>query len=47
MYWRRGRALDKMRVSVVFVMCTAGAIIGRVDNVKREKKTRGEKMTNV
>ncbi len=32
--WRRGRVHDKTGEKVVFVMCTAGAFIGCVDNVK-------------
>ncbi len=39
-YWRRGRAHDKTRVSVMFVVCTAGAFIGCVAKVKSEKITR-------
>ncbi len=39
--------LDKMTVRVVFVVCTAGAFIGCVDNVKSEYMTKDEKMTKV
>ncbi len=46
-YWRRQRALGKTRVRVVFVVCTAGAFIGCVDNVKSEYMTKGEKMSKV
>ncbi len=42
MYWRREHAQDKTRVSVLFVVCTAGAFIGL-----NEWITRGEKMTKV
>ncbi len=31
----------------VFVVCSAGAFIGCVDNVKSEKTTKDEKMTKV
>ncbi len=34
--WRRKCAHDKTRVSVVLVVCTAGAFIGCVDNVKSD-----------
>ncbi len=34
-YWRRERTHDKTGESVVFVMCTVGAFIGRDDNVKK------------
>ncbi len=35
-YWRRQRAHDKTGERVVFVVCTQGAFIWRVDNVKSE-----------
>ncbi len=35
-YWRRELAHGKTRVRVVFVVCTAGAFIECVDNVKSE-----------
>ncbi len=43
-YWRRERAHDKTEERVV---CTAGAFIGCVDNVKSEQVTQGEEMTKV
>ncbi len=46
-YWRRERAHDKIGERVVFVVCTVGAFIRCLDNVKSEKITRGEKMTKV
>ncbi len=47
MYWRREPALDKTGERVVFVVCTTGAFIGFVDNVKSEQVTEDEKMTKV
>ncbi len=47
MYWHRERAHDKTRVSVMFVVCTAGAFIGYVDKVKSEKITKVGKRTKV
>ncbi len=44
MYWRRERAHDKTGKRVVFVVCTAGALIGCVDKIKSELITKGEKM---
>ncbi len=35
-YWRRERAHDKTAERVVFVVCTTGAFIVRVDKVKSE-----------
>ncbi len=43
-YWRRERAHDKTGEGIVFVVCTADAFIGWVDNVKTEQVTRGDKM---
>ncbi len=34
-YWRRKLAQDKTVERVVFVVCSAGAFIGCVDNVKK------------
>ncbi len=36
MYWRRGCTLDKTGKGVVFLVCSAGTVVGCVDNVKRE-----------
>ncbi len=45
MYWHRDRAHDKTSVTVAFVVCTAGAFIGCVDNVTSVQITGGERMT--
>ncbi len=39
--------LDKTGISVVFVVCSAGAFMGCLDEVKSEQITKGEKMTEV
>ncbi len=44
---RSEHAHDKTGKRIVFVVCTASAFIGCVDNVKSEKITRGEKTTKV
>ncbi len=44
MYWFTRRALNKTGERVVLVVCTAGALIGCVDNCKSEKILRSEKM---
>ncbi len=41
MYWSRERAHDKTGEWVVFMVCTAGAFIGRVDNVKKCMDNKG------
>ncbi len=38
---------DKTEVRVMSVMCTSGAFIGCIDNVKSEQITKGENMTKV
>ncbi len=43
----RERAHDKTGEKVVFVVCTAGALIGCAHNVKSKCITKGEKMTKV
>ncbi len=47
LYWRRERAHDKTGKRVVFVVCTTGAFIRRVDTIKSEYITKGEKMIEV